>query len=481
MFVFLDLEYSLKLARVKEIGLCDVNDAFEMSEEKRILLEQYTEDGHIRSNNKTFKKLHGYLLFRLVGKEKNNIVVGWDVTHDTSMLSDLCTANVLPPIDMTFFDLQKCYMAIMGLERSVSLENAVAALGCGDEFKYHNASEDVRATVAVAKKLCERLGVTLTELVERYPQYRGEEKKSKTHWYEEKHLSYSDNSVNGFNVSLDFPVFCYKKNAGPRDKYGAVGGYCVYYNPLLDCCYYGKKHPGTAAKGQGSYLNGHPIYRDDTLKAMAQAAIRRDTAGFDKAHATVNSYDFIVSYDLVMKLEDGKMLLYFSNQALKEIGKKNLFSAAVAKHGLEGNRLEEFVKLLYNAKTFFPAVSKNKKWGYGGKEAEIVFSDLPLLTFDEAKAHGGEILIPRGFVYALQGMAEPLASVACEDGLKGLARADSVSSVSDLTDDPNIRLITVNRNGEAFAYIPFRTTVFCDFFNCEYTVPLLIRKPFELA
>lgn len=477
-YVFLDLEYNNKNRTIRELGIADIDEKFNALEGGHYLIDKGNINGYMDRQNKaeeTFAKIRNYLSYRLCGD--GNIVVGWDITNDVKMIETACDNNFVKPLEFTYFDLQKCYMEIYK-KNKISLKDAIEEIGDG-LYHYHNALEDVRATIAIAKQLCNKMRMSMHQMVEYFKNCIGETKKNKHSWKKEKIISYKDNLISSFNVSLDFPVIAFKKNIGPLNQDGVKDGICIYYNPLLDECYYGHEHPGNISKVKGSYLKNHPIYFNKELMDKAHKKKEEFNKKFATAKKKESIMKYIVSYDLVVQIENGQMNLFFSNKKLTDLGKGNDFVKKVEKKNLEGKILENFVKAIYDEHSFLNAILMNKKWSYQGneKDMEIAFKELPDFTFAQAREMG-EILIPRAFVCALKGIEKSYQTVACDGELQSHANASKVVSLSSMTNSKDVRLITVDEQGVSYAYIPFKTSVYCKFFDCSYTLPFVLKTPY---
>lgn len=473
----IDLEFNNKSGIITEIALANVDDGFRLSEKEKKSIDPPRKDGYIGRGNKSgepFSRLHGYLKYRLCGKEKDVTVVGWDVTSDAQMIGKACINNAVSPIDFRYFDLQKCYAEIYG--RVASLRDAVTALGIEKEFEYHRSDQDVLATVEVARAICARLGCTITELIEGRPSCIGELSASKAEWLREDR---GENSINGFSIGIDIPVLCIKKRVGPINKDGVRDGVCVYYNPILKKCYYGKDHPGILSKAMGSYLCGNPIYEE--IKSEALAAVKSQMRSFYMAKERWTISNFIVSLDLfafVDAKKDGLVILPDSAK-LREIGKTNKFATALRRANAEQSAIE-FIRRLYDKNSFYKAITVGKKWNFGGKTADISFPELPKLKISSLmRDAGADLAIPRELEYVLTSKLQRSKALACEKSLMPYAVADRVEEISSGDLSRGIKLVALFCDGGAYAYIPMKAELSENLWGGAVELPFVARIPYN--
>jgi hypothetical protein len=64
-----------------------------------------------------------------------------------------CKRYGMPPLEFEYFDTQRTYKDIQGQKQSISLQNALIALGLEKEIIYHRSDEDARATMLLLKAL----------------------------------------------------------------------------------------------------------------------------------------------------------------------------------------------------------------------------------------------------------------------------------------------------------------------------------------
>lgn len=478
----IDLEYNHKKGTIRELSLADVDSSFNLNEERTLFIDKQDTNGNIRegkTEEQPFNKLYKYLKFRLLGKNNEVVVIGWDVEQDVTMLLKECANSFVDSIDLKYFDLQKCYMQCFGA-REISLSDAITTQGIDGDFKYHSSKHDVRATAKLAEAICKTQNCSLEELVERYSSCSGSAKSYKLEGVTEEKSSNDENDITaGTNSSVDIPVLGFKKNIGPTNKNGVANGVYVYYNPVLDKSYYEKSHPGKVAKLCRSTLSSSVF---DNLQHSATENIRRYKKDFWNKKASLKRTQHIVSYDMysVVDVENDTFKTLASFDKLKKIGKtKNDFSKAVKKYDKE-QEIVEFIKSIYSGKDFYSCVIASKKWSYAFKEKNISISfSLPSIKPSTlVKEQGAKILLPRAFMYALKSENE---LVACDKELAKHAVAKNVLDIKALTNRDDIKLITKDKNGQAYGFIPFNATLTENIWGTSVAIPLLASIPLDIS
>lgn len=487
----IDLEYNKDAGTIRELAIADVDDTFKLSEKRKLEIDPRGKNGFEGRGDKSkenFSKLRNYLTVRLRGREQDVVVVGWDVEHDAETIGMACINNGVDFINFQYFDLQKCYGEICGLVNKKKLEKAIEELGIKNNFTYHDALEDVHATIAVARAMCEKQNCSFTELIERYPSCMGKLKKGKTKWLKNPDPRMR-NRADGFNISVDLPVLYFKKNVGPINKDHVRDGVCVYYDPLLKECFHGKGHPGDITKAQNSYLLKHPVYRE--IESEGLTALKKQQRAFytsadpsGKKRATIQQY--AVSLDLFAEADMQKKEITIQSDCdkLHEIGKTdNKFVSELKWKKLEGEVIP-FVKKIYKTAEFLKkAILKSQKWEFGGKTFKSIISNPPDFdTLSSIKNKNVEFFIPREFGNVLE--SDKTVSVAFQKDLlsKKLiseVKAKEIRDIATVTDCSEIKLVAREADGQTYAYIPFKVELTENLFNEKITLPFLARISFD--
>lgn len=98
--------------------------------------------------------------------EPDTLVIGYAVVNDVKYLNNACETYGLKPIEYRFIDVQLIYRLYKGLKEGCGL--ATCATDFGIEFTAHRSDEDAKVTMLVLKGICDRLGMTLTEMLAYY-------------------------------------------------------------------------------------------------------------------------------------------------------------------------------------------------------------------------------------------------------------------------------------------------------------------------
>lgn len=104
----------------------------------------------------------------------NQIIVGHAIANDAKFLKTACDRYSLPPINFKFNDSQKMFKEYFNETRSISLENAGERLEIDKPQYLHKSDDDSLLTMHFVKKMCEKLEVTLPELIELCPSCSGQ-------------------------------------------------------------------------------------------------------------------------------------------------------------------------------------------------------------------------------------------------------------------------------------------------------------------
>jgi DNA polymerase III epsilon subunit-like protein len=102
-------------------------------------------------NAPTFDKLYDEI--KAILESKEYYVIGHSVENDIKYLNMACKRYGMPPLEFEYFDTQRTYKDIQGQKQSISLQNALIALGLEKEIIYHRSDEDARATMLLLKAL----------------------------------------------------------------------------------------------------------------------------------------------------------------------------------------------------------------------------------------------------------------------------------------------------------------------------------------
>ena len=102
-------------------------------------------------------------------------VIGYACDNDARFIIWATERYKLEPINYCLYDVQRAYREYKELTCQPALEKALEDFGVDvSDHVAHRSDEDAEVTMLVAKALTERMGVTLDELLEKYPTCQGE-------------------------------------------------------------------------------------------------------------------------------------------------------------------------------------------------------------------------------------------------------------------------------------------------------------------
>ncbi|MBQ8178093.1 MAG: hypothetical protein IJ033_02760 [Clostridia bacterium] len=115
-----------------------------------------------------------YDLIKSLLTDKDNLVVGFACDNDARFINWACDRYKLPYFSYVIYDMQRAYREYKELTNQPSLDKALVDLSVDvSEHVAHRSDEDAEVTMLVAKGLCDRLGISLKELIEKYPPCEG--------------------------------------------------------------------------------------------------------------------------------------------------------------------------------------------------------------------------------------------------------------------------------------------------------------------
>lgn len=103
----------------------------------------------------------------------DQIIVGHAIDNDARFLRTACKKYDLAPINFEFADSQKMYAEFFSEKVRISLEGASEKLELEKPLYLHKSDDDAFTTMNLVKGMCERLEVSLKELIYLCPTARG--------------------------------------------------------------------------------------------------------------------------------------------------------------------------------------------------------------------------------------------------------------------------------------------------------------------
>ena len=183
-YLFFDIECACvykNVAKICAFGYVLTDDKFRVLERKDILLnprgkfhltDRKGKEGLVLPYEyEDFKKYptfpSEYDTLKALLEDKDSIVCGHATLNDVNYLNLETKRYKLPSFKYEFYDTQFFYMnAEKEFSRQFGLQAVAEELGV--EFTPHRAVDDAYATMRVCERLCEREGVNLQGLVEKY-------------------------------------------------------------------------------------------------------------------------------------------------------------------------------------------------------------------------------------------------------------------------------------------------------------------------
>ena len=183
-YLFFDIECAgvfKDKAKICAFGYCRTDEQFHILEKEDLLIDpqgnfhltdrkgeqgivlpyKYADFKNYPTFSKRAEKIYALL------QDKNTLVVGHAVQNDVKYLNFESKRFSLPSFRFSFADTQFIYMNAIGdFSRQYGLGAIAESLGV--DFTAHKAVDDAYATMRVAQALCQREGIGLTELIEKY-------------------------------------------------------------------------------------------------------------------------------------------------------------------------------------------------------------------------------------------------------------------------------------------------------------------------
>lgn len=195
-YVFFDIEcasVTKEFAKICVFGYCITDEQFNIIEKEDILVNP--KGGFHLTDRKgregivlpydyaAFKNYPAfpavYPRVRALLEDKDHLVFGHATGNDVKYLNLETRRFHLPALQFEFYDTQLLYMSMIGaFDRQYGLETIMQALGV--EFTPHRAADDAYASMRAAQAMCEREGLPMPALLEKYGVLPGKTAKGKT-------------------------------------------------------------------------------------------------------------------------------------------------------------------------------------------------------------------------------------------------------------------------------------------------------------
>ena len=128
-------------------------------------------------DEKTFNSspdfIHFYKKIRNLLTDKHCINFGFSVLSDAGYIKSECKRYAKTMFDYEFIDVQRIYTDYKMLENTPSLIKCATEYGVTETQEVHKSDEDSYFTMRVLKGLCEETGLSVSELIEKYPHCQG--------------------------------------------------------------------------------------------------------------------------------------------------------------------------------------------------------------------------------------------------------------------------------------------------------------------
>lgn len=109
---------------------------------------------------------HHYQRIKNLLTNPEHITLGFDVVNDLQYINDECIGYNLTKLDIKSYDVQDFYKQYSGERKRSSLSKLVEILEVScDNLSEHNSRDDSEMTMLVAKTICEKLSLTLTDVM----------------------------------------------------------------------------------------------------------------------------------------------------------------------------------------------------------------------------------------------------------------------------------------------------------------------------
>ena len=124
-------------------------------------------------DEKTFKSSpdfpHHYKKIKELLTKPGRLVFGFSVMSDAGYIKSECERFHKEVFDYKFIDIQRIFTDYKNLVNTPSLIKCAHEYGVSDSQSVHRSDDDSYFTMRVLKGLCQETGLSVTELIEKYP------------------------------------------------------------------------------------------------------------------------------------------------------------------------------------------------------------------------------------------------------------------------------------------------------------------------
>ena len=178
-YLFFDIEGACpKLSTIATFGYALTDESFGVLAREDILMNPASRyDWYVLKNLLSYTKAElakqpkfdaHYDKLKSLLEDSETVVCGYSIVNDLKYLNSECKRYSLPPLTFSFLDVQTLADRYFESKNQIGIERAYAMLEINDEILLHRSDEDALAAMKVAKKLCEKTGLTLPELSAKY-------------------------------------------------------------------------------------------------------------------------------------------------------------------------------------------------------------------------------------------------------------------------------------------------------------------------
>jgi len=189
-YVFFDIECANCFqghGKICSFGYVITDEKFKILEKKDILMNPHSKFQLFGRKNrpgivlgydeKTFNSspdfIHFYKKIRSLLTARHSMNFGFSVLSDASYIKSECTRYAKEMFDYEFIDIQQIYTDYKGLSNPSALIKCASEYGVTESQEVHKSDDDSYFTMRVLKGLCEETGLSVHELIEKYPLCKG--------------------------------------------------------------------------------------------------------------------------------------------------------------------------------------------------------------------------------------------------------------------------------------------------------------------